>query len=46
MDDQTRKNPKESPEVKDLPPKQAANTNDEDEKVKGGFEPINERKLK
>ena len=46
MDDQTRKNPKESPEVKDLPPKQAANTNDGDEKVKGGFDPQNGGKLK
>ena len=44
MPDQAPKNPKQSPETKDLPPKKVAGK--EEENVKGGFDPVNERKLR
>lgn len=43
MPDKTPKNPKDSPETKDLPPKKVAGN--EEENVKGGFEPVNTGKL-
>ena len=44
MPDKTPRNPKDSPETKDLPPKKVAKN--EEENVKGGFDPVNERKLR
>lgn len=43
LPDKTPKNPKDSPETKDLPPKKVAGN--EEENVKGGFEPVNTGKL-
>ena len=39
MDDQSRKNPEESIDMKDLPPKKVGK--DIEESVKGGAEPVN-----
>ena len=36
MDDQTRKTPEKSPEMKDLPPKKVAKNDKEAQNVKGG----------